>query len=106
MKVIDLMKLSESELRATVGWLRVRSREWNAAWRGLLERSQDRDADSEFRGERWQYLGSDAFAGGWRHHFRHRMHPRLGRDARIRVPATLGWTPAAEQVNRTRRVLH
>ena len=96
----EVEQLGSKQFRQTTGWLRSRGKEWNAAWKGLAERSGDTDYVGEHRGEAWQYMGSDSWTGQWTHHFRHRDHKRLGYYARIRVPASPGWTPQQEAVKR------
>lgn len=106
----EVQALSRTQFDRTTGWLRERSKEWNAAWAGLAQRSGDADRTGLHRGEAWQYMGSDSWRGFWSHHFRHRDHRTLGHYARIRVPASPGWTPKTELVMRkpraTGKVLH
>ena len=102
----DVDRMSTEQFRRTTGWLRLRSKEWNAAWRGLAARTGDSDFVGENQGEAWQYMGSDSWTGRWTHHFRHRNHRRLGFYARVRVPASEGWTPATEDVKRRPKTVH
>lgn len=93
-------QMPRSVFKRTTGWLRGKSKEWNAAWKGLARRSGDADYVGEHQGEAWQYMGSDSWLGYWTHHFRHRNHRTLGYYARIRVRASDGWTPRDELVVR------
>ncbi len=99
----DVDKMSRATRERTTGWLRLRSKEWNAAWKELARRSGDSDYAGEHQGECWQYMGSDRWLGWWSHHFRHRNHKQLGFYARIRVRASPGWTPKSELIARRGR---
>jgi hypothetical protein len=86
-------------------FLRVRSKEWNAAWKGLAALSGDDDfvALNPRSGEVWQYMGS-VERGAWRHEFRHRDHPSDNQRHLLRVLATAAWKPENEK--RKLRLLH
>jgi len=99
----EVEQMSREDFRRTTGLLRLRSKEWNAAWRELARLSGDADYTGLHQYEVWQYMGSDTWKGYWTHHFRHRNHARLGHYARIRVPASEGWSPAEETVRRKPR---
>ena len=71
--------------------LRRGSREWRAVRKGLLRLSGDRDV----RG--WEYLQSFRDRGRWVHELVHRHHPVKRCRWYLHVPASDGWTPAAER---------
>jgi hypothetical protein len=87
-----------------LAWLRVRSKEWHHAWRGLARLSGDTDnmAECPLSYEVWQYMGSCLYNGRWKHEFRHRNHPRTNTRLYFRVPSTPGWKPLDEKVIRRR----
>lgn len=86
-------------------FVRRRSREWHAAWKGLAAQSGDADytAMNPIDGQIWQYMGSWKRAGRWEHTFRHRNHPPENKWIYLAVLATPRWS--AEQ-ERKRRTLH
>jgi len=86
--------------------LRVRSREWTAAWRELVKLTGDTDrmAECPLSGETWGYMCTFRRGDSWVHEFRHRNHPALGRRWLLHVKASVGWSPEDER--RTRRTLH
>lgn len=76
-------------------FLKVRSKEWNAAWKALAEATGDvdRTALNQRSGEAWQYMGSEKRLRGWEHSFRHRDHPSTNERVYVWVRATGGWLP-------------
>jgi hypothetical protein len=77
------------------GGLRRGTREWKAAWKGLVAATGDRDmlAECPQTHECWGYLCSFRDRGRWVHEFRHRNHPVRQRRWYVHVPATPGWKP-------------
>lgn len=91
----------EKFMHHTSGTLRMRSREWNQAWRNLARRIVGSEAHPDDLDPGWDYLGSDRWTGRWTHYFRLRASPEtLWRDTRVRIPASPGWTPKTEQPKR------
>ena len=80
--------------------LREESREWEAAWRGLMRETGDRtrEAYCAETADRWEYCATFRDRGRWMHEFRHRFHPRKQRGWYVRIEASPGWTPAEEDV--------
>ena len=119
MQRIELSKAMKKRLqqwRENSALLRVKSKEWDAAWQALGELSGDHDfvGEDPESGEVWQYMGSVRRLDAWWHEFRHRWHPRKQRRLMYRVLATRGWQPDHEKPKVTtvtrgkqkRRVIH
>lgn len=87
--------------------LRPRSKEWNAAWKGLAELSgdHDREAENPRSGEVWQYMGTAKRVAAWAHEFRHRDHPSTNDRLYLRVYASPSWKAEDEQ-HKKRQSLH
>lgn len=75
--------------------MRLRSKEWRAAWQGLAATSGDWDCTAldPQSGEVWQYMCSVWRRGRWWHEFRHRWHPVARRRLVLLVLATESWAP-------------
>ncbi|HDC0616718.1 TPA: hypothetical protein O7S29_003031 [Salmonella enterica] len=80
------------------------SDEWHLMWSALGEHKANRTLSqptvAEHFGEAWEYMETRevrtfGFRKGYFHFFRHRMHPTMGVNYRIRVPASPGFDSAA-----------
>lgn len=69
------------------------SKEWDFMWKKLskirINRGLENPVEANNYGETWQYMASVKCFLGYKHEFRHRLHPKTQRPENIRVRSTL-----------------
>lgn len=86
------------------------SDEWHLMWSALGEHKENRTLSqptvAEHYGEAWEYMETREvrmfFRKRYFHFFRHRMHPAMGVNCRISIPASQGFDSATLTVSFTR----
>lgn len=87
-------------MRVTVGHVEREEAEWDRMWESLASLGMNQGLEQPTvaphpdSGECWQYMGScRSGRGGWRHEFRHRMHPTTNQREYYPIAASRGWKP-------------